>query len=180
MNLCWCLLIHIRITKFLEERSDLRFIFSGYYLDENGATGGAQIPSKNFTGKGRSFAPSQRQQEVPQTKDEPLLDRNPNRRRFSTITSKQKQHISRSEGTTVITKPELFGDTSWRVRQSSFTLISLYHSCHLIRDARQTSVELVRRLDLISFLDIFIEAATYYILSSPELRGFAGLEIIFR
>jgi hypothetical protein len=106
---------HNRITKFLEERSGLRFIFSGYYLDENGATGGAQIPSKNFTGKGRSFAPIQTQGGVPQTKDDPLLDRNPNRRRFSTVASKQKQHISRSEGTTVLAKPELFGDTSWKV-----------------------------------------------------------------
>lgn len=104
-----------RITKFLEERSDLRFIFSGYYLDENGAAGGAQIPSKNFTGKGRVFAPIQVQQEGLQTKNNHVLDSNLNRRRFSTLASKQRPNISRSEGTTVIPKPELFGDTAWKV-----------------------------------------------------------------
>jgi hypothetical protein len=108
-------LLWYRITQFLEDRSDLKFLFSGYYLDERGATGGAQIPSKNFTGHGQSFIPTQPQQDPRQPTKSQLSSPTKLRRLSSSFGSPQGQQKSRTEGTNVIAKPELFTDSSWKV-----------------------------------------------------------------
>jgi hypothetical protein len=113
-----------RIVQFLEERSDLKFLFSGYYLEENGATGGAQIPSKNFTGQGRSFIPPKPRQEIPEPKESQLTPTS-NLRRLSSFGAPQAQHKSRTEGTRVIVKPELFTDSHWKVCSHHFSLRDL-------------------------------------------------------
>lgn len=95
-----------RIAKYLESRSHMRCVFTGYYTEELRPEGGNQVPSCNFSGKGMVFRPYEEDAAASRT-------HSPNRR-LSDVKPDTSNHTS-------MKKVKLFNGMPWKVLLSPWS-----------------------------------------------------------
>jgi len=131
-----------KLTTYLQNRSEMRCIFTGFYPDENSPTGGHQEMPKDFTGRkvAMKYTPV-----ATSVQEKRASKRSPSLRPRWSIGS------SRSESTAGIPKPEMFDSMPWTLSFDSREPTNISGS----------------------------DTSALYTIRSPEIRGFAGLEMIF-